>query len=161
MAESRADQVVELAGVERLLAGLFSWVVLASVSIIISGKLVAARIKLGLKRNNDLFSIPTPFFQLHAKNEEVTLGLLFFVFSLGLVVSFGGRSAYEFFRQNAGLDIGQWNSLCAIASFLSVVTASACWVLGAFVRSAPIIRNQERDEQIANLKKRVDEHGGE
>lgn len=148
MGAASTDQAI--AQVQRAILGVFSWILLMAVGVIISGKLLALRIPLRLK-SDDLFSINLLLFKLRASGDEVSLGLATFILTLGPVVVLGGSAAYGFFREHTGLEIGQWNSLCAISSFFSIVVATAVWILASLIRGQPLISAEERAEQIKKL----------
>src|SRR4051794_17170374 len=107
----REGAAANLGLLQDVITFLLSWLALAAIAIIVSGKLIAKRMPLGL--NDDaLFRMPLIFFDLRARNDEVSLGLISFILSLAVCIGLGGKSAYLFFRENAGIDVGQWNSLC-------------------------------------------------
>jgi hypothetical protein len=105
--------------VQGLLAVLFSWIVLLGISVIISGKLVAQHIVLNFS-DEDVFSINLIFFKVRARGDEVSLGFILFLLCFGIVLVFGGQGAYLYFKTQAGIDIGHWNSMCAISSLLCI-----------------------------------------
>jgi hypothetical protein len=141
----------ESSSIQSILTTLFSWAVLAALSVIISGKLLAKRIPAGF---NDaaLFNIPLGIFRLEAKGDEVSLGIIMFIFSFTGCIIFGGKAAYELFREQAGIDIGQWNSLVVISSFLAVIVSTAlCLILSRFA-GQPVVDRQERKDVLEKLE---------
>jgi hypothetical protein len=133
------------------LALLFSWCFLAAISIIISGKLISKRLPIGIS-DNAIFGINLKIFQIDARGEEVTTGFIAFLLSFAFCVAVGGADAYQFFRERSGVDIGQWNSLCAIASLLSLLLATSICILAPFLKGAPVISAGDRRETLDRLK---------
>lgn len=146
---SSADSAISL--VQDVLAALLSWIVLAAISIIVSGKLIAKRFPLGFDDEAD-FRIPLVIFRLRARGDEVSLGLIVFILTLALAVTVGGKEAYEFFRRQSGIDVGQWNSLCVIASFLSVFIALLIYMMAPLLRGQPVIKGADRAEAMQRLE---------
>ncbi len=139
------------AAVQGLIVVILSWMVLVALAIIISGKLVVKRFPFGLK-DDALFSIPLHYFKIKATGDEVSVGFLLFILSLGLAVIFGGVPAYQFFRQQAGIDIGQWNSLCVIACFFSLLFATFVFLLVPVFKSEPLVSDKDRKEVNDRLR---------
>lgn len=124
--------------------------VLTGVGVIISGKLMAYRWPLAMG-SDDFFKINILILKLKAGGDQVFWGFTIFVPTLGLVILFGGVSAYNFFKLNSGIDIGHWSSMCAIASFFSVVLSSILALIAPIMTSVPIIKNSERKKQLDKL----------
>jgi hypothetical protein len=137
--------------VEQALAIFFSWGVLAAISIIISGKLLGSRFALGFVAE-DRFRIPLLIFDIRARGDQVSLGSLTFIFSLTVWVCFGGAGAYQFFKRQTGLDIGQWNSLCAIAAVFAMFVSLAIYIVAPLLGRQPVIGQGARDDVISKLK---------
>jgi hypothetical protein len=135
-----------------LLLAVFSWVILTATGVIVSGKLLARRIPLGVG-STDLFSINLVAFRIKATGDEVVLGLLLFGLALGSVVWFGGLKTYQFFRLQTGLDVGQWNSLCVVASFYATIVSTIIWVAAPLFGAKPLINSKERDAQIRTIER--------
>ena len=148
--EDVADPI-SLAFVQSIIAALLSWLVLAGISIIISGKLISLRLPIGI-RDDSNFHIPLVIFTIRAKGEEVTSGFLSFILSLISCIFLGGRGAYNLFKDQAGVDIGQWNSLCVMASFLSLLVATLICIVVPFLRGAPLISERDRSETLGILE---------
>lgn len=146
-----SPQAADPSLIEQALAVFFSWFVLAAISIIISGKLLGSRFALGFV-NEDRFRIPLGIFDIRARGDQVSLGALTFIFSLTIWVCFGGAEAYSFFKRQSGLDIGQWNSLCAIAAVFTMFIALVIYIAAPFVARQPVITQSARDEVIDKLK---------
>lgn len=153
MGDDKAADMI--AAAQRAFVAVFSWIFLIAASVIISGKLLAQRIPLNAGEG-DLFSINLIVFRLRAKGSEVSLGFLIFILLLGSVAVVGGGDAYRYFEVRTGLSIGQWNSLCAIAAFFSVILSLVVWSVGFAFRSPPLISPAERSDQIEALKRGMD-----
>jgi hypothetical protein len=134
------------------LAGVFSWAVLATASIIISGLLLARRFPLTFVQEGKLI-IPLWVFELKAQRDQVILGVMAFILALTCVVCLGGPSAYQFFRIQAGIDIGQWNSLCVIASSLTMICSLITFIVTPLLSGAsPVITDMERASIISRIQ---------
>jgi hypothetical protein len=138
--------------VQEALAVFFSWFILAAVAIIISGKLLAKRFSMGFVQE-DKFRIPLLIFDIRARGDEVSLGLLAFLGSFAVWLIFGGKNAYEFFRDHAGIDIGQWNSLCVMASFSALFLCLIMFIVAPLVGSQPVVSEEIRAEVISKLER--------
>jgi hypothetical protein len=139
-----------------ILTAIFSWIVILGISVIVAGKLMCRMAARSIS-SDDRFVINFFVFRISAKGDEVLFGFLIFLLVLLAVIFFGGRSAYEMFRDHSGIDIGQWNSICVLASLLSVMIASLIFLLNSIdgpPGGAPIITEEERKEQIAKLNKK-------
>jgi hypothetical protein len=77
-----------------------------------------------------------------------------FILALIIVISFGGEDAYTIFRARAGIDIGHWNSMCVIASFMSLLIAVLVYLFFKNTRPPPIISEQDRADQLKKLEQR-------
>jgi hypothetical protein len=133
-----------------LIATVFSTIVLTAVGVIISGKLMANRIPINLS-DDDHFMINLYILKLRSTDDQVIWGFTMFIFGIGAVIIFGGHDAYEYFKLNSGVDLGQWKSLCAIASFLSIFVSSLIWAIAPFLKGTPILNIKERDTQLAKI----------
>jgi hypothetical protein len=152
MPSSSTDSVTTALDVSKEVLGfVFSWIVLLGIGVIVSGKLAGQHFILGFS-DEDSFSINVVAFRIRARGDEVSLGFLFFFLCLGLVVIFGGADAYTYFKSHAGIDIGHWNSICVISSFLSIVVAVVLWIMRAMFGYQPIVNGKERIKQIEQLK---------
>lgn len=142
--------------VQSIVTVLLSWLLLAAISIIISGKLISLRLPMGLSEEAK-FEIPLIIFQLKARGEEVITGFLAFIISLALCISFGGNAAYLMFKAQSGVDIGQWNSLCVIASFVSLIVATAICIIVPFLKGSPVVNQSDREDTIRILERQSDD----
>jgi hypothetical protein len=139
------------------LATIFSWAVLATASIIISGSLLAARFPLAFVKQGKLL-IPLGVLSLRADKDQVYLGLMSFIFSLSFTVIFGGATAYKYFVNQAGIDVGQWNTLCIIASAFCLVFSLMIYIaIPLFDRSSPILSSSQRTKMLERLEELGDE----
>ncbi|WP_139216653.1 hypothetical protein [Sphingomonas sp. NFR04] len=136
---------------QSVVTALLSWIVLAAISIIISGKLITYRLPIGLKDESS-FHIPLIIFKMKAKGEEVTSGFICFILCLSACIFIGGKPAYDIFKLRSGVDIGQWNSLCVMASFLSLTISLIILVSVPLFKGAPVISLVERDDTIKLLE---------
>jgi hypothetical protein len=141
----------ETSSIQSVLTVLFSWAVLTALSIILSGKLLAKRIPAGFN-DTALFNIPLGIFRLEAKGDEVSLGIIMFIFSFTGCIILGGKTAYEIFKDRAGIDIGQWNSLVVISSFLAVIVSTILCVILSRVTGQPVIDSEERKGVLNRLE---------
>jgi hypothetical protein len=125
-------QVIE--GMTSILKFIFSWVILTPISIIISGKLLAQRMKLG-PGSKSLFKISLfGMLTVEATNDEVILGFTGFIITLCIVGFAGGSRAYTFFREHFGLDPGHFNALCVLSAFLLVVWTFILFLITLLMR---------------------------
>ena len=147
MASSHESQ---LSFAEHALSVFFSWFVFAAVSIIISGKLLGSRFVMGFVQE-DRFRVPLGIFDIRARGDQVSLGLLAFLASFAVWVCFGGEAAYHFFKRQAGLDLGQWNSLCVLASFSALLVSFVIYVIAPFFGVQPVINSKTRSDLVNRL----------
>ena len=145
-----------IADAQALLTFVFSWIVLLGIGVIVSGKLTAQHIVLGLGED-DLFSINLVAFRIRAKGDEVSLGFVLYFFCLVAVIVLGGPEAYTILKERAGLDIGHWNSICVIASFLSIISAALLRIMRPVLTRAPIVTDSERTAIIKKLQEKAGE----
>ncbi len=134
----------------QVIAAVFSWSVLMAIGVILSGKFLAKRVSVGFGPS-DRFSINLLILKIGAHGDEVALGFASFWIALFLVMALGGSDLYRYFVERSGIDIGQWNSLCLIASFLAVIWSIIVWVLGFIPNRVPLITAEERRDQIVLL----------
>lgn len=138
--------------VRTLITAIFSAVILTAIGVIISGKLLAQRIPLNIKCG-DKFNINLIVIKLSAKDDEVSLGFIAFIFILSMTILFGGEQASNAFQHKAGIDIGHWPSLCAISAFISIILSMILWIFGAFFPFTVFISDEDRKNQIDRLTK--------
>lgn len=141
---------------QTVLIFLFSWVVLLGISVIVTGKIAARHFSMGIDLSDE-FKINIYIINIKARGDEVSLGFLIFSVFLFLTILIGGADAYAFFRSRSGIDIGHWNSLCMVASFLSLIF-SACLIIYFRVSShGPIISPADRKELMEQIKNTIDQ----
>lgn len=141
-------------GIDQLLIVLktiFSWIVLMPIAVIISGIFLSKPFKLQVD-SEQKFRIPIPrIFHLQATGGEVILGFAGFIITLLPVSLIGGQSVYAFFRVQFGIDPGQFNSLCILSSFITVVWAVLLWLINEARAKTPDPLAEKRDQQIMQL----------
>lgn len=151
MVFSRAKGPVALDAVKEVLLFVFSGLFLTAVSVIVSGKFAAKVFPLGFL-DTDEFNVNLIVIRLKAKGDEVSLGFCLFILSMVITVWCGGPAAYEVFRRQSGIDVGQWNSLCILASVLCLFESILIYSLSRLLKPRPLVSNKERDEVIEKLK---------
>lgn len=108
---------------------IFSWIILMPIAVIVSGKLLAYRFKLG-GASKQLFRIPiVGLFHIQADNDEVVLGFSGFLLTLFFSGGLAGHAIHRFFQYQFGIDPGQFNTLCVFSSFATVVWAFFLYLL--------------------------------
>jgi hypothetical protein len=143
--------VIGLDQLEIILKTLFSWFFLMPIAVIISGILLSKPFNLQIE-TDQRFRIPVPrIFNLEANNGEVVLGFAGFIITLVILGVTGGEYIYIFFRSHFGIDPGQFNSLCILSSFITVLWSSILWVLHKARTSSPDPAAIERDQKIIKL----------
>lgn len=140
-----------------LLSAVFSTVILTAIGVIISGKLMAKRLPFHLS-GGDKFSINLGVLRLQSGGDEVAWGFIMFMLALATTICFGGKDAYQYFAHQSGIDLGQWRSLCAIASFISMLVSLVVWTTAPLFRSSGVISNDERRDQISKLSANSNEN---
>jgi hypothetical protein len=122
-----------------------------------TGKLTAKHWTIGAT-SDDIFSINLYVFKIRASGDEVSFGFVIFVLSLAGVIWFGGEDLYLLFKARSGLNIGHWNSMCVVASFISVLVAVLIYLYFLWsTRGPPIIPPTHRAEQIEQLERKLGE----
>lgn len=142
---------VAVGAVQAVLTALLSWIVLSAISIIISGKLIAKRLPIGLG-DDAFFKVPLIIFRIEARGDEVTAGFISFLLSLGCCSVIGGKALEAYIESNVGLSIGVWSSLCSVASIVSLSMATMILVIAPLFRGNPIVSEKDRDETNDRLK---------
>lgn len=138
-----------------ILKTIFSWAVLMPIAVIISGILLAKPFKLQVE-TEQRFRIPIPrIFHLEATNGEVILGFAGFIITLVIIALVGGQAAYAFFRNQFGIDPGQFNSLCVLSSFVTVIWSVIIWLLTQVRSNAPDPVERKRDSQIIRISNKL------
>jgi uncharacterized membrane-anchored protein len=134
---------------------IFSWVILMPIAVVISGTLLAKCFSLQVE-TQQRFVIPIPkILHLEATNGEVTLGFAGFIITLLIIGLLGGPTVYSIFRNQFGIDPGQFNSLCIISSFVTVIWSVILWLLYKSKTALPDEAALERDRQIIELSRRL------
>ncbi|HEX8696444.1 MAG TPA: hypothetical protein VF746_28755 [Longimicrobium sp.] len=133
----------DVISIEGILRFVFSGLVLMAISVILSGKFLAQRIKLPV-RSSQLFQIPLPgILKIGATDDEVILGFTGLIITLLATGSLFGKRAHVFFSNNFGIDPGQFNSLCILSAFLAVIWSFVLFLLLG-------IRSQSNLEPVAD-----------
>ena len=135
---------------------LLSWVVLTPIAIIVAGKLLNQRIALTARSDDqDIFSVRIPgLLIVRATDSEVVLGLAGFFFTFFAVAIVFGASAYTFFKEHFGVDPEQWNSLCILSSFGTVVWAFIAFLIISLAYLPGSGVNRSRDDIIVAMARR-------
>jgi hypothetical protein len=119
-------------GAEAVIKFIFSWVMLMPVSVIISGKLLSEVLKLRV-RSKQLFGIERRVagvsFEIQATDNEVILGFTGFIITLMVIAVPLGHRAYDLFREQFGIDPGQFTSLCILSSLSTVIWTFILYVI--------------------------------
>jgi hypothetical protein len=134
---------------------LLSWVALAPISIIMSGKLLGQLIKLtGQRQQWFQLSIPGVV-KLRAVGAEAVLGFVLYICDLLLVgLAVGAQRIDQIFSRNFGSQLGPANALIVFCALLSVAVSAFIWLLTRAVgarqrRSDPVL--EEHDRIISGL----------
>ena len=148
-----------LAPLRTALTFVFSWLVLTPIAIIISGKLLSVILKWPGQTNQRLQIKVPGILTLNATKGEAVFGFTAFLVNFVLIAVIGGPHAYHFFVDRFGPDPGQFDALCALGAFSSVLTS--LFLVGATrglarvrVKSDPIL--QEHRSLIAKLAETPD-----
>jgi hypothetical protein len=136
---------------------IFSWIIIMPTAVILSGKLLAPRLKLPAW-SEQTFDIKIPpigptMYRVNANNGEVVVGLSSFLLCLLILAMTAGPAAYEKFRINFGIDPGHFNSLCVFSSLIQISCCFIIFIAGSlpfFVTDKAVT---ERDRIISNLAK--------
>lgn len=144
----QASQMIDV--IRDGLVFVLSWIVLTAIAIIISGKLLAKRMPLGFF-NDDVFDINLGLLKLKSRGDEVSLGFIVFIFHLCVFIIFGGKPIYTFFKTQAGIDIGQWNSLCIVSSFASILLAFIFYAISGWLKGVPILEPVNRTQMVDRM----------
>ena len=139
--------------IESTLSVLFSWIILTPISIIISGKIVALMINLPVIGEQN-FKINLGILVIEAKHGEVILGFTLFIMFFALIGFFQGENTYLMVKASFGIDPGQFNALCMVSSFATVVLVGVIFFLNNILKSKNTISNnihQEHNNLIDSL----------
>ena len=132
--DTASVQSVEASGVPDWLGPalkfVFSWIVLMSIAVIVSGKLLASRFRLG-SHTRQKFRIPIPgVLNVEASGDEVIFGFVGFFITFLFIGLLGGPRAYEILVRQLGIDPGQFNALCMLSSFATVLWTTVLYLFG-------------------------------
>ena len=147
------DQLID--ALVPILKLIFSWIVLMPIAVIVSGQFLGQPLKMNLEKDQR-FVIPLKIFRLEAINSQVTFGFAGFIITLLAIGFSGGLKAYGVFKSEFGIDPGQFNSLCILSSFVTVMWSFALWLIVLLVRNirqrSPDPVSVERDRLIEQLR---------
>jgi hypothetical protein len=136
----------------KILRAIFSWGVLMPIAVIVSGIFLSKPFRLQVESQQQ-FRIPIPkIFHLEATGGEVILGFAGFILTLVPLGLIGGQSIYNFFKVQFGIDPGQFNSLCVLSSFITVIWSVALWLIHKALTKPRDPVTSKRDEQIKNIR---------
>lgn len=148
-----------LNGLTDAISYIFSWVILMPIAVIVSGKLMAQRLKL-VSSSKQLFKIPIPgVLTIQARNDEVILGFAGFLVTLVVVGFIGGPTAYKLMIERFGIDPGHFNSLCVVSAFLTVLWSFVVFIVSSGGGGGDF--SKEHEELINELAQRKSDHGRE
>jgi hypothetical protein len=135
---------------------IFSWVALMPLSVIVSGKLLAhiPAFRLAGQEKQD-FGLRLPgVIRFFASGDEVVFGFGLFLSELFILSLVAGHGIYKLFRSDFGVNLGQFNSLCAFSALSSVVFSLLILIVALIVtrvRRASDKSLKEYDETIDKL----------
>lgn len=109
----------DITGVESALESVFSWLFLASISIITSGWFLAHPISQTIAIDQK-FVINLLVLKIQATGSQVILGFGGFIITTLLSGAVAGEWIYELVKTSFGIDPGQFKSICMFSSFLTV-----------------------------------------
>lgn len=134
---------------------IFSWIVLMPIAVIIAGKFLSQIIKLEA-RSKQLFKIQIKSMLLvQATDDEVIFGFTGFFITLLPIGILTGPTAYNFFRIQFGVDPGQFNSLCILSAFTTIVWSFFIFLFNKILRPPKDAVFKERDKLIEDLSRRT------
>jgi hypothetical protein len=143
---------------------IFSWVALMPISIVVSGKLIAQipAFKIYYFQGNDEFGLRVPgLMRLVAQKGEVIFGFTIFITEFFSFAMIAGRWVYHTVKIGFGIDLGQFNSLCAFSALSSVVLTWSIFLIvavgGAMRRNDPRLKDYEDAINRARGKHEKDE----
>lgn len=146
------DQFSELS---ELVKGVFSWVILLPISVIVSGKLLAQPIALSVV-SEQLFKINLKILKIQSTGNEVILGFAGFIITTFILGVFAGQKVYALVKINFGIDPGQFQSICFFGAFLTVLWTAIFFVIHytfSMKNGSSFIENKnEYEQRIIELK---------
>jgi len=107
---------------------IFSWVILMPISVIISGKILAKILNFPVD-SEQVFKIPIKILNIEAIGGEVILGFAGFIITLTGMGLIAGQEVYLLVKTNFGIDPGQFNSICMLSSFATVIWTSIIFLI--------------------------------
>lgn len=126
------------------------------IAVIISGIFLSKPFRLQVEAEQQ-FRIPIPkIFNLQATGGEVILGFAGFIMTLVPVALIGGKPIYAFFRVQFGIDPGQFNSLCILSSFITVMWSVVLWLIHRAWSRVPDPISIQRDQQLIQISEKLD-----
>lgn len=142
---------IDEAKIKTSLEFIFSWLVLASISIISAGKLLAKSIPLTIS-DKQLFRIHLIILDIRATDQEVILGFSSFIATFFLAGVCEGPRIHCIITQNFGLQTEQFNSICVFSSFLTAFWSFILFLYFTyFFFPKREITYEERNKGIASI----------
>jgi hypothetical protein len=137
---------------------IFSWVALLPIAIIVSGKFIAHIPAFKLTgQEGQMFGVRLPgVIDFVAKGDEVVYGFGLFIAEFFIVAIVAGHAVYNLVESDFGINLGQFNAICAFSAFSSVIL-SGLLLFGLAMsgrirnRSDPII--QEHAAELDSLSR--------
>ncbi len=143
----------DISGIQSVLESVFSWLLLASISIITSGWLLAHPIS-NTMATDQKFVINLIVLKIQATGSQVILGFGGFIITTLLSGAMAGEWIYELVKISFGIDPGQFKSICMFSSFLTVA-----WSFFFFIIHYLFTKNGsdfvDNKKQYANLLGRL------
>ena len=104
---------------------VFSWIALLPIAIVVSGKLIAHNPAFKLSgQDEQKFGLRLPgIIHFVATGDEVVFGFALFITEFFFFALVAGRAIYGIVKSDFGVDLGQFNSLCAFSAFSSVIVS--------------------------------------
>jgi hypothetical protein len=137
----------------KIILAVFSWIVLMPISVIVAGILLAKRFKLSGKTRNILRVPIPPVLVLEATGDAVILGFIGFILTLCLLALLDGPDAYLIVKVRFGVDPGQFDALCMLSAFGTVVWAVILTLLLMLLTQIGI---QSQDPTAKTYAQRID-----
>lgn len=139
----------DIISVESALESVFSWLFLASISIITSGWFLAHPISQTIATDQK-FVINLVVLKIQATGSQVILGFGGFIITTLLSGAVAGEWIYELVKTNFGIDPGQFKSICMFSSFLTVAWSFLFFIIHYFfnMNSSDFVEDKK---QYANL----------
>ncbi|MFB2827684.1 hypothetical protein [Aeromonas veronii] len=113
---------------QAILESVFSWILLASISIITSGWFLAHPISNTIATDQK-FVINLIALKIQATGSQVILGFAGFIITTLLSGVMAGQWVYTLVKDNFGIDPGQFKSICMFSSFLTVAWSFAFFII--------------------------------